>query len=211
MVYICIMTQERSHIKSEQTRQLIIEKVAPLFNKKGFAGTSMSDLTRATGLTKGAIYGHFRNKDEIAVEAFKYNLSLIVQAFHSDLICTESAKDRLLIFIDVYRKIYPRIMANGGCPVLNNAVDSDDTHKQLKALSINALSNSKKILTNILKDGIGNGEFRSDFRPDAIAGIMLSLLEGSMMFSKLTADKSYFNEALAHIELIIKEIIRKEN
>ena len=45
--------------KAEQTTQFIIEKVAPLFNQKGYAATSMSDITRVTGLTKGAIYGDY--------------------------------------------------------------------------------------------------------------------------------------------------------
>ena len=52
--------------RSEKTRQLIIETAAPIFNKKGYAGTSLSDLTQATGLTKGSIYGNFKNKDEVA-------------------------------------------------------------------------------------------------------------------------------------------------
>ena len=56
--------------KAEQTTQFIIEKVAPLFNQKGYAATSMSDITRVTGLTKGAIYGNFENKEAIAIAAF---------------------------------------------------------------------------------------------------------------------------------------------
>ncbi len=51
--------------KSEKTKAFIIEKAAPVFNTKGYAGTSLSDLTAATGLTKGAIYGHFENKDAV--------------------------------------------------------------------------------------------------------------------------------------------------
>ncbi|RZK05397.1 MAG: TetR/AcrR family transcriptional regulator, partial [Flavobacterium sp.] len=43
--------------KSEQTKQFIIEKAAPIFNKKGFAGTSMNDILEATGLAKGGVYG----------------------------------------------------------------------------------------------------------------------------------------------------------
>ena len=42
--------------KAELTSQYIIETVAPIFNKNGYAATSMLDLTNATGLTKGAIY-----------------------------------------------------------------------------------------------------------------------------------------------------------
>ena len=42
--------------KSEKTTKYIIKTVAPIFNRKGYAATTMSDLTAATGLTKGAIY-----------------------------------------------------------------------------------------------------------------------------------------------------------
>ena len=59
--------------KAERTRQYIIEKTAPIFNKKGYAGTSLSDMTGATGLTKGSIYGNFNDKDEVALAAFDHS------------------------------------------------------------------------------------------------------------------------------------------
>jgi len=58
--------------KSDRTRQLIVEKAAHLFNVKGYAATSMSDIIEATGLAKGGIYGHFKSKEAIASEAFDY-------------------------------------------------------------------------------------------------------------------------------------------
>ena len=61
--------------KTERTRQHIISETAPIFNKKGYAGTSISDLTKATKLTSGSIYGNFANKEEVAVAAFDYNLA----------------------------------------------------------------------------------------------------------------------------------------
>ena len=59
--------------KAEVTTKYILETVAPIFNQKGYAATSMDDITRATGLTKGAIYGNFKNKETLAIEAFKKN------------------------------------------------------------------------------------------------------------------------------------------
>ncbi|NGM90654.1 helix-turn-helix transcriptional regulator, partial [Parapusillimonas sp. SGNA-6] len=59
--------------KSENTKQFIVEKTAPVFNTKGYAGTSMNDIMSATGLSKGCIYGNFENKDEVALAAFDYN------------------------------------------------------------------------------------------------------------------------------------------
>lgn len=41
--------------KAEKTRNFIVEKTAPIFNMKGYAGTSLNDITAATGLTKGSI------------------------------------------------------------------------------------------------------------------------------------------------------------
>ena len=58
--------------KGEDTRREIVEKAAPLFNQKGFEGTSLSDLMRVTGLQKGGIYRHFSSKEELAGEAFDY-------------------------------------------------------------------------------------------------------------------------------------------
>ena len=52
--------------KAEKTRQFNNESTAELFNKKGYAGTSLSDISEATGLTKGSIYGNFENKDDVA-------------------------------------------------------------------------------------------------------------------------------------------------
>ena len=46
--------------KAEKTKEYIIATSAPIFNKQGYAGTSMSDITKATGLTKGVLYGNFK-------------------------------------------------------------------------------------------------------------------------------------------------------
>lgn len=44
-------------VRNEKTRKFIIGRTSPIFNKKGFVGTYLSDITEATKLTKGSIYG----------------------------------------------------------------------------------------------------------------------------------------------------------
>ena len=65
--------------KSEKTTKYILEKVAPIFNQKGYSATSMSNLTAATGLTKGAIYGNFKNKEELAIKAFHFSINQVLK------------------------------------------------------------------------------------------------------------------------------------
>lgn len=63
--------------KAERTKAFIIEKTSSVFNQKGVVGTSLSDITEATGLTKGAIYGNFADKEEVALAAFEYNVDKV--------------------------------------------------------------------------------------------------------------------------------------
>jgi TetR/AcrR family transcriptional repressor of nem operon len=49
----------------------------------------MSDLTAATGLTKGSIYGNFKDKNDVAVHAFQHNIDLIFRLLHQG---TESSR-----------------------------------------------------------------------------------------------------------------------
>ena len=65
--------------KKERTRKYIIEQAAPLFNQKGFAGTSLHDIMEITGLKKGGIYGNFESKEEIAIASFEYSVELVTE------------------------------------------------------------------------------------------------------------------------------------
>src|SRR5260370_8662436 len=58
--------------KGEQTRKKIVAAAAPIFNQRGYDGSSLNDLMEATGLKKGGIYRHFSSKEELAAEAFAY-------------------------------------------------------------------------------------------------------------------------------------------
>src|ERR1700733_10738139 len=66
---------EEAHLhmtKGERTRQSIVAAAAPIFNQRGYKGSSLADLMTATGLQKGGIYRHFASKEELAAEAFDY-------------------------------------------------------------------------------------------------------------------------------------------
>src|SRR5271170_3488016 len=84
--------------KAERTKQFIIEKTANVFNEKGYAGTSIHDLTSATGLSKGSIYGNFENKADVAVAAFDYNHNRVTRYIKVQILATQNSIDRLLVY-----------------------------------------------------------------------------------------------------------------
>ena len=89
--------------KAEKTRQLIIERSAPLFNKRGYAGTSMNDIMAATGLTKGGLYGNFESKDEIAALAFEYSYNKLKTELVSVIRQQQTSLEKLYAILNFYR------------------------------------------------------------------------------------------------------------
>jgi TetR/AcrR family transcriptional regulator, transcriptional repressor for nem operon len=195
--------------KAEQTRQMIIEKAAPIFNKKGYFGTSMSDLTESTGLTKGALYGNFENKDEIALAAFNYNINKIITELRSEINKAIEPADKLLAISNYYLMNYKKIYRNGGCPIVNAATDSDDTNPAILK-KVNEIINSlKNIIIQIVKEGILKKKIISSVNPSQFASIIISLIQGGNLLSKTSGDMNYVVNSMKQIETLIMNIKNK--
>ncbi len=192
--------------RSGRTRQLIIESAAPIFNKKGYAGTSMSDLTAATGLTKGSIYGNFKNKDDVAVHAFQHNIDLIFDFFSKEIEAAGSTLDKLLAYPRGFRKVYRMILAYGGCPILNTAVEADDTHAVLRKMAVDVLAKWKKSIVSLIEVGKTEGVIETATDAKNMAEILISLMEGGSVLSKVTGEASYMRNATDTAEKIITEM-----
>ena len=200
-----------SQPRSERTRQLIIETAAPIFNKKGYAGTSMADLTSATGLTKGSIYGNFKNKNDVAVNAFQHNIDLIFDFFSKEIKAAGSTLDKLLAYPRGFRKIYPMILAYGGCPILNTGVEADDTHAVLRKMAVDVLARWKKSIVVLIAKGIEEGHIDASTDAQSTAEILISLMEGGSVLAKVTGEASYMLNAIDTTETMIEALRRTPN
>lgn len=196
----------RGTSKAERTRNFIIEKTAEVFNKKGYAGTSMSDLTEATGLTKGSIYGNFENKEEVALAVFEYNHQRIFKLVGDELAKADSFHDQLMVYGRVYKTLIGPVGNRGGCPILNTAVEADDTNLPLQLSAAKALFSWKKNLLRIIEGGIAAGEFKKDVNAEQIAVSIIALVEGGVMISKVTNDDANMDHVLATVEMLVRDI-----
>ncbi|MFT3674996.1 MAG: TetR/AcrR family transcriptional regulator [Chitinophagaceae bacterium] len=192
--------------KAERTRQHIIEKAAPFFNKKGYADTSLSDITAATGLTKGAIYGNFENKDELALAVFSYNLDRLAGGMLVAMQQQDNAVDQLLAMIRYYRQAYRQVAVQGGCPVMNAAVEADDNFPALKVKVKGAVKSWSRTIARIIDTGKKEGTIRQQTDAGSMATLLIALIEGGLMLAKLADEASPLQLTLDRAE----EIIRKE-
>ena len=192
--------------KAEKTRAFIIEKTAPIFNRKGYAGTSLTDMTEATGLTKGSIYGNFDNKDEVALAAFEHNRAQVEQIIRGEMSRYEKVKDQLLVYVHVYKDFLKYPFPDGGCPLLNTAIEADDTHPALKEKVSAAITYWKSRIAALIKKGIDNKEFSTTADPEQIALTIIAMLEGAVMIAKVTGKMNYRNAIMQSVEKLINDL-----
>jgi AcrR family transcriptional regulator len=198
--YLCRVT------KAEQTRQYIIEKTAPLFNKKGFDGTSLSDLTEATGLTKGALYGNFRDKEEIGDAAFRYSINKVRSIIRSKVDAAKTCKDQLLAVIEFYADYVFDPPVPGGCPILNTAVEADDHHTSMRKVVTQELLNTVNFIADLFVKGIASGEFRKDINPRELAYSFFCAIEGALMFSRVERSREPMDIIVDHCKKVLEQI-----
>lgn len=205
-IFIFTFSMSKELSKAERTKQFIIEQTAPIFNAKGYAGTSLTDLTHATGLTKGSIYGNFENKDEVALAAFDYNFNRVTNYIKERILKTENSIERLLVYPKVYRDFLIIPFLQPGCPILNTSTEADDTHPKLRERATNALSFWKTSIENQIKRGINREEIKQDTDPTEFAVILISLIEGAIMQAKVTGKSTELRIAMNFLTQLINNL-----
>jgi TetR/AcrR family transcriptional regulator, transcriptional repressor for nem operon len=192
--------------KGEKTKEKILHQAAELFNQQGYAGSSISDIMRVTGLQKGGIYNHFKSKDELALLAFDYAIAQIREHYRVALKSKRHAIERLQAIIDVFRSYVDNPIIKGGCPLLNTAIESDDTHPALRDRTQQAMNSWRDMICRIIQKGIERSEIRSGVDADEVATILIATLEGAVMMSKLYGDSIHLERAINHLNKYLKSL-----
>jgi TetR/AcrR family transcriptional repressor of nem operon len=194
--------------KAEKTKSYIIEQAAPIFNMHGYKGTSMSQLTKAINMTKGAIYGNFKDKDEIAIAAFDYNFAEIKEKVRNVILSKDNACEKLIAFANFYIDEFAIISRNGGCPILNAAIDSDNVHPPLKERVTQAIEDWTNSVSRIVYSGIKRKQINKNAKPEQFASLFVSLIEGGMMLSKVTGNTIHLSRNIDHIIYLVNTELR---
>lgn len=194
--------------KGEQTKELILARTAPVFNRLGYFGIRMDDILQATGLEKGGIYNHFASKDDLALAAFDYSIALVERRFERALDGKRNAVDRLLAIVSVFRDMIEDPPVSGGCPLLNTAVEADDAHPALRDRARKAMDSWYALTRRVVAKGVERGEIRPGTDPELVATVMIASLEGAIMLSKLYGDSAYIRRAVDHLTGYVEGTLR---
>lgn len=171
-------------MKGSKRRLAILATAAPIFNRHGFAGTSIADILEATALEKGGLYNHFASKEELAVETFDFAYAQVVAYFSRALSGVEPGLARLLAYIDAFERYCERPVIEGGCPVINACIEADDALPFLRERVCKAFTEMRGVVRRNLERAISGGELDRRIGLDQTTDLIVASLEGSVLLAR---------------------------
>ncbi|MEK8132072.1 TetR/AcrR family transcriptional regulator [Paenibacillus filicis] len=191
--------------KGEKTKQFVIEKTALLLNQRGFLSTSLAEITDATGLQKGGLYNHFKDKEELMLESFKHCCALVNEQMEPVMASQPTSLGQLTAFIDFYCGLdFP-----GGCPIVNATVEAHAVSPPLYEQAGQAMDNLLAFIGEIIQSGISSGEIRAQVIPKDAALFILSAVEGGLVMHKLYPGNSSITTVREQLFRYIESELKK--
>jgi TetR/AcrR family transcriptional regulator, transcriptional repressor for nem operon len=190
----------------EVTKQLIVEKAISLFNTQGYRATSLSDITKAAGITKGAIYGNFKNKDEVAEASFEYAIEVVMQEMKERISAAPTAPLKLKAIVNYHEEYIKSPPFSGGCPIINTSVEADDNYPQLRSKAIRSVGIMKTSITKILTRGIREGQIDASVNAEAIGMMIYTSIQGAIVLSKVEGDGQSYGVVKKYLHSLIDSI-----
>ena len=190
----------------EATKETILKKSGVLFNTQGYKSTSISEITDATGFTKGAIYRHFENKDELEIETLKYLSSLMFEKLRGRIKEEATTGDKLRSVFHFFESYISNPPLKGGCPLLNVAIEADDSNPALQKAALKILTSLREAIVAMLANGIKYKQIKPGIDKEYFATLIIAGLEGAIMMSKLSGNDDDIKRIIKHLDKQVSEI-----
>jgi len=177
-----------------------------LFNAQGYKATSISDITKATGYTKGAIYRHFDNKQDLEQHAMRRLSRLMFDEISSIIREAKTFQTKFEGIFSFFENYMDAPLYEGGCPLMNAAVEADDTNTVLRQQAFNMLAHLRASMSKLIENGIKNGQVKPETDIEFSSTIFIATLEGGIMMSKLERNKNAILHTIQHLRNLVQQM-----
>ncbi|SFI78742.1 TetR/AcrR family transcriptional regulator [Olleya namhaensis] len=193
--------------KSELTKQIILDKSFTLFYENGFKTTSVDKIMKATKLTKGAFYHHYKNKKELGLavislkvqqRVYKGMITPLYQSGNALQILETTFLDRLKSF-PVYDKQH-------GCPMNNFINEVGDLEVAYQLALRRIIEDWKAALITLIDRGQKENTISKTLSSKAIAVYLISAFEGIRGIRKLYDTDDILDQYIDGLSLYLKQI-----
>ncbi|MGH3758274.1 ScbR family autoregulator-binding transcription factor [Actinophytocola sp.] len=171
--------------RAERTRNTILDAAAAVFDERGFAGASLSEILAKAGVTKGALYFHFSSKEELA-------MALIEEQWKAELPFVDFDNAGLQTIIDISHAFAHLIRANVRVRASNRLVLEANFSRPTPEVYERWIG----ILADVLIKAKERGDLRKELDPATVADWISATFLGIQSQSEVFTGMADLHERL---------------
>lgn len=174
-------------------KEKIVYEALRQFSTKGFLATSTADIIRAAGTSKGGLYNHFKNKEQLFFEALSQARKIWRERNLADMDQIPRPIDKIKKILSNYRDRYLADSDNfpGGCIFVNLTVELSDQRPHLAHAVNEGFARFKNMLNRLLDEERSAGTIKADVDTGRVVELIFCGLLGACVM--YTSDKSRQN------------------
>ena len=197
--------------KGELTRQKIIGEAIQLFCLKGYFNTSIDDIIKAAGLTKGGLYGHFRNKEEIWYAAYDESVRIWKSVVLQGVRDIPDPLTRIERVVENSLKNYlgAGIFA-GGCFLLNSLVELAGQSPAMSRHVLQGFEAFSGLLRRWTEEAESQGRLKDGLNLDEIADFIVVALNGAIPLYAASKDPLVWQRTMAQLYFYLNTLKKPE-
>jgi len=197
----------QQELKSELTKQNIIQEAFKLFYENGFKSTSINEIMKATQLSKGAFYHHYKNKKTLGLEVIEQKVQKRV--YDGMILPLEEAGNPIEILETTFLnriKSFPFYDKQHGCP-MNNLINEIGDYEVAYQLALQTIiENWKNSLVQLIERGKKEQLIHSHISSNAVAIYLISAFEGIRGIRKLYDNDLILDEYISGLSLYLNQL-----
>lgn len=192
------MPWEKSFEKSD-----VVEQSMHLFWEKGYAATSISDITRATGIQRGSLYNAFDGKDELFVESLLRYDQATRQTILNRLREVDDPKQAILLFFDGVVTDSLEDPCKRGCFLVNTALDYSRHEAKVQQMVAVAFEEIVGFFEASIRRGQDLKTIPATNEPASTAKALVAMLVGTRVLGRGVFDGSALRQVANQAERML--------
>jgi TetR/AcrR family transcriptional regulator, transcriptional repressor for nem operon len=190
----------------QQVRDRIIQAAVTVFSEKGYHRATISDVVRRSGLSVGAIYTHFKNKEELFLHSCDLISGQGLDEMAVRLAPLTSTADRLRAAIAYYVETIDEFDDAPGQVGLVRAWAEAGEEPGVREMLVRRRERLVGAAQLLLQEGISRGELPSSLDVDAIARGFMALLDGLLLL-RIEAGEMYRPDVLQRYATALLDVL----
>lgn len=194
-------------VETPATRGRLLEVAARLFHEQGYHATGVATIAREADVLPGSLYHYFPSKEDLLLGTLEWRLQALRPVVTDPVeAATDDGIERVFALLGRYRAGLELTGCRQGCPIGNLALELSDDHPRVRELLEQNFANWVDVVAGWLdaaRDRLPRG---TDTR--ALAGFVLTVMEGGLMLARARATPEPFDAAVAqlrrHFDLLLE-------